>query len=86
LLKLIFRAFDKDRSRSLSADEIKQIGQYTGNPKTDAEVKQAILKHTGKGDGQLTFAQATRLLTGATIPADADPYEGKLKSGSCLLL
>jgi Ca2+-binding EF-hand superfamily protein len=85
-IKLLFRAFDTNRSRSLSINSIKQIGQYSQSPRTNAEVKQAIVTHTGKEDGKLTFPQVIQLLTGETIQDDIDPYDGKLKSGCCLLL
>jgi Ca2+-binding EF-hand superfamily protein len=85
-VKLIFRAFDKDRNRKLSAREIKEIGQFVEKPLTDDEIRAAIKAHTGNETGSLTFPQIAEMLTGEKVPDDADPYDGKLKSGCCLLL
>jgi Ca2+-binding EF-hand superfamily protein len=87
IIKLIFRAFDKDRSSTLQLGEIKEIGEFVGHPLDDATVKAKIKEITGKEGSALTFAQVVKLLTGETIKEDTDPYDGKLKkSGCCLLL
>jgi Ca2+-binding EF-hand superfamily protein len=86
-LKLVFRAFDKDRSRALDAKEVKAVGKYVGADLTDDEVEAGLLKLTGKKTGALNYAQVVKLLTGQDIDAATDPYDGKLKkSGCCLLL
>jgi Ca2+-binding EF-hand superfamily protein len=85
-LKLIFRAFDKDRDRTLSAREIKEIGQFVEKPLADDEIKSAIDARTGKEASSLTFPQVVEMLTGEKVPYDTDPYDGKLKSECCLLL
>jgi Ca2+-binding EF-hand superfamily protein len=87
ILKLVFRAFDKDRSRALDAKEIKAVGKYVGNELTDEQIEAALVKHTGKKKGSLNYAQVVKLLTGNDIDAETDPYDGKIKkSGCCLLL
>jgi Ca2+-binding EF-hand superfamily protein len=86
-LKLVFRAFDKDRSRALDGKEVKAIGKYVGTELTDDEVEAGLIKLTGKKDGTLNYAQVVKLLTGQDIDAATDPYDGKLKkSGCCLIL
>jgi Ca2+-binding EF-hand superfamily protein len=85
-IKLVFRAFDKDRSRNLDATEVKKIGEYVGKPLSDDEVAAGIERIAGKKNAKLTYAQVVKLLTDKDIPADTDPYDGKLKSGCCLLL
>jgi Ca2+-binding EF-hand superfamily protein len=85
-IKLVFRAFDKDRSRSLDAKEVKQIGEYVGRPMSDEDVAAGIERIAGKKDAKLNYAQVVKLLTNKDIDAKTDPYDGKLKSGCCLLL
>jgi Ca2+-binding EF-hand superfamily protein len=85
-IKLVFRAFDTDRSRNLDANEIKQIGDYIGRPMTDEEVTTAIERIAGKKNAKLTYAQIVKLLTNKDIDPNTDPYDGKLKSKCCLLL
>jgi Ca2+-binding EF-hand superfamily protein len=86
-LKLVFRAFDKDRSRALDAKEVKEVGKYVGANLTDDEVEAGLLKLTGKKNGALNYAQVVKLLTNQDIDAATDPYDGKLKkSGCCLIL
>jgi Ca2+-binding EF-hand superfamily protein len=85
-LKMVFRAFDRDRSRTLDADEIKLIAKQTGATMDDADIDKGMLKMTGKKNGTLKYAQVVKLLTGQDVPADSDPYDGKLKSSSCCLL
>jgi Ca2+-binding EF-hand superfamily protein len=76
-LKLVFRAFDKDRSRTLDASEIKEIGRYVGRNLSDEEVSRALQERTGDPNGQLNFAQVVKLLLNKDIADDTDPYEGK---------
>jgi Ca2+-binding EF-hand superfamily protein len=77
-LKLVFRAFDKNRNGSLEAAEIKQIGRYVGKELEDQEVQDGIAK-LAPGKTGLNFAQVVKLLTDADIAGDTDPYDGKLK-------
>jgi Ca2+-binding EF-hand superfamily protein len=86
-LKLIFRAFDKDRSRALDASEVKAVGKYVGAELTDDEIEAGMVRLTGEKKGALNYAQIVKLLTNQDIDAATDPYDGKLKkSGCCLLL
>ena len=85
-IKLAFRSFDKDRSKSLDAAEVKGIATYVGRDMTDEEVAAAMEKLTGKSKGKLTYPQVVKMITGKDIDKDADPYDGKLKSSCCLLL
>jgi len=78
-LKLVFRAFDKDRSNSLEAAEVKSIGRYVGRELSDEEVAAGIERYAGAGQTSLNFAQVVNLLLNVEIPPDTDPYEGKLK-------
>jgi Ca2+-binding EF-hand superfamily protein len=86
-LKLVFRAFDKDRSQALDVAEVKAIGKYVGSQLTDQEVEAGMVRLTGKKNGVLSYAQVVKLLTGQDIEPTTDPYDGKLKkSGCCLIL
>jgi Ca2+-binding EF-hand superfamily protein len=85
-LKLIFRAFDKDRSRALDAAEVKAVGKYAGTELSDEEIQAGIEKITGKKDGTLSYAQVVKLLTGTEIDPTTDPYDGKLKKSGCCLI
>ena len=84
--KLIFRAFDKDHSSALEADEVMAVAKYCGKEMTEDQANEFILKETGKKKGKITFSMLYKKLTGKEIAADFDPYDGKLKSGCCLLL
>jgi Ca2+-binding EF-hand superfamily protein len=78
-LKLVFRAFDEDRSYLLEAPEIRKITKYVGHELDDAAIAEGIQRITGTPDGGLSFAQVVKLLLDLDIPADADPYDGKLE-------
>lgn len=86
IYKLVFRAFDKDRSRSLEKDEVMDAAKYMGKEMTKEEAEEFITKKTGKKNGKITFAMLYNLITGKTLPDDFDAYDGKLKSGCCLLI
>jgi Ca2+-binding EF-hand superfamily protein len=85
-LKLVFRAFDKDRSRELDAKEIKEVGRYVGRELTDEEIETGIQRVGGKKGGKLKYSQVVKLITNKEVDPNTDPYDGKLKSGCCLLL
>lgn len=85
-IKMAFRAFDKDRSKSLDCKEVQSIAKYCGKEMSDDEVKAAMKKQTGKESGKMTYAMIVKVITGKDIDAKADPYDGKLKSKCCLLL
>jgi Ca2+-binding EF-hand superfamily protein len=85
-IKFIFRAFDIDRNRKLSAREIKEIGEFVRKPLTDDEIRSAIKAQTGKENESLTFPQVVEMLTGEKFTGDPDPYDGKLKLHCCLVL
>ncbi|EAY10226.1 EF hand family protein [Trichomonas vaginalis G3] len=84
--KLIFRAFDKDRSKALECKEVIAIHKYCGKEVTQEQVEKFMVEETGKKNGKITFAMLYKLLTGKKIAAETDPYDGKLKSKCCLLL
>jgi len=84
--KLVFRAFDKDRSRALDANEVIDAAKYMGKDITKDDAETFLIKKTGKKDGKITFAMLYNLITEKTIADDFDPYDGKLKSGCCLLI
>jgi Ca2+-binding EF-hand superfamily protein len=69
-LKLVFRAFDRDRSSALDAKEVQQVGLYVGRKLTDDQVRQAIERITGDANGSLNYAQVVKLITGKDVPAD----------------
>ena len=85
--KLIFRAFDKDRSNALDVKEVMAIVKYCGKECTEEQAQEAMKKATGKAKGKMDFATLYKLLTDKTIDEkNADPYDGKNKSGCCLLI
>ena len=84
--KLIFRAFDKDRSTKLEIEEVMDIIKYCNKEITKEQAEELMEKTTGKKKGKWTFAMLYKLLTGKTIDEKFDPYDGKLKSGCCLLI
>jgi Ca2+-binding EF-hand superfamily protein len=85
-VKLLFRAFDADRSVTLDAKEVKAMSKYTGKELTDEEIAAALERMTGRRNGPLTYPQVVKILTGKNIDTKADPYDGKLQSKCCLLL
>ena len=84
--KLIFRAFDKDHSAALEAKEVVDVAKYCNKEMTIEQAEEFVQKQTGKKNGKITFAMLYNLLTGKEVKADYDPYDGKLKSGCCLLI
>ncbi|EAY04630.1 EF hand family protein [Trichomonas vaginalis G3] len=84
--KMIFRAFDKDRSRSIDVNEIIAIQKFRGKEVTKEEVQKFLLEETGKSTGKLNFALFYKCLTGKFTPKETDPYDGMLKSKCCLLI
>lgn len=78
--KMLFRSFDTDRSRTLSANEIVELCNYIGKEFTREQAEFAIQR---SGSRTLTFAQLYKLLTRQEIDPSTDPYDGKLKKSSC---
>jgi hypothetical protein len=76
LLKMIFRSFDKDRSRSLDKKEISRYSKFIGQEKSETEIEQFV-QEKGK-DGKVNFYQLVKYLKGKDIPKDTDPYNGKI--------
>jgi hypothetical protein len=77
--KLYFRSFDKDRSRTLEAEEIFEYFKFCGKPITLEQAKHFITQfNTRRKLTGLTFAQLYKLLTEIDIDPDTDPYDGKL--------
>ena len=85
-IKLVFRAFDKDRSSLLDLKEVISIVKYTGKEITDEQAQTFVENQTGKKNGKISFANLYKLLTDKDIDPKTDPYDGKLKSGCCLLI
>jgi Ca2+-binding EF-hand superfamily protein len=85
-LKMAFRAFDKDRTRSLSWQEIRDIGKYVQKQLTENQIIAEIERITGERSGSLTYAQTVKLFSGKDIPPKTDPYDGQIPSKCCLLL
>jgi Ca2+-binding EF-hand superfamily protein len=75
-LKLVFRAFDQDRSNALDGKEVQQVAQYVGRKLSEQDVRAGIERITGDPNGSLNYAQVVQLITGKEVPADTDPYEG----------
>ena len=89
IVKMAFRSIDADRSRTLDSKEVKKISKYLGQEKTDEEIEEQMMQITGKNSGKITYPQLVKILTGKEIDPkskEADPYDGKLKSGCCNLL
>ncbi|KAH0794262.1 EF hand family protein [Histomonas meleagridis] len=89
IVKMAFRSIDVDRSRTLDSKEVKKIARYLGQEKTDEEIEDLMVQVTGKKSGKITYPQLVKMLTGKDIDPkskEADPYDGKLKSGCCNLL
>lgn len=85
--KLIFRAFDKNRSGALEVHEVVDIFKYCGKTEaTIADGEAAMERATGKKKGKMTFAMLYRELSGRDIDKDTDPYDGKLGSQCCLII
>jgi Ca2+-binding EF-hand superfamily protein len=85
-LRMAFRAFDRDRSRTLSWEEVRDIGKCAGRQLMEEAIVAEIERITGKKTGALTYAQTVKLCMGRDIPPDTDPYEGQLPSKCCLLV
>nr|AGM32359.1 EF-hand family protein [Coptotermes formosanus] len=85
LHKMVFRSFDKDRSKTLEAEEIVAYSEFCKKAKTKEEAEELVKKYNpdGKGKG-LTFPQLYEELTGVKIDPKTDPYDGKL--GKCCLI
>jgi Ca2+-binding EF-hand superfamily protein len=83
LFKLIFRSFDVDRTRTLNPDEIVEYTKFCGNPLTRNEVVAAIERY---GTKKINYAQLYNILTDEIIDPDTDPYDGQLRSKTCLIL
>jgi Ca2+-binding EF-hand superfamily protein len=88
VIKMAFRAFDKDANGLLDANEIRSIANYIGMKLTDQQLAESMKKVTKKEGASLTFANVVKLITGRDIPSDTDPYDGRrqAKSGCCLLI
>ena len=92
IFKIVFRAFDKDRSSILDVNEIVELVKFSDMQMTIEEAKQAVEEITGQKDGQVTFAVLYKLMTSTEIDPKTDPYDGKLKkpaekkSGCCHLI
>lgn len=86
IYKMIFRAFDKDRSRELDVDEIWSIHKFQGKNTPREDVAKFVLETTGSSKGKLNFSQFYKHFTGKFIPNGTDPYDGMLKSKCCLLI
>nr|AGM32364.1 EF-hand family protein [Coptotermes formosanus] len=88
LFKIAFRAFDKDRSRSLEAKEVVEYSKFCKAPVTKEEAEKIILEKNpdGKTKG-LNFPQLYKIVAGEDIDELTDPYDGRevKKSGCCLL-
>jgi len=90
-LRLLFCGLDTLRSSKLGAEDIKTIAHYIGQPGiTDDAISEVVEKTTGQADGVMSYAQIARLLLDVEVPAEADPYDGRLNpansSKCCLLL
>jgi Ca2+-binding EF-hand superfamily protein len=87
VIKMAFRAFDRDANGLLDADEIRSIARYIGMNLTDEQLAESMKKVTKKEGASLTFANVVKLITGRDIDPNTDPYDGKkaTKSGCCLL-
>ena len=88
IMKIIFRGADKDRSKKVSIEEIKDVISICGTSMNEEEFKKRCATELGEDVKELNFAQFYKVITGETIPDNTDPYDGKLrkKSGCCLLL
>lgn len=86
MCKMLFRGADKDNSRKVSIAEIKDCVSMCGKQFSEEEFVQRCKIEIGKEAKELTFAQFYKVITGDTIPADTDPYDGKLKKSKCCLL
>lgn len=82
-VKLLFRAFDEDRSGNIEADEFRQIAECAGKQMTEEEAKNYITENAANKKS-LKFAEVYKSITGKTIAADFDPYDGK-RSKCCLI-
>lgn len=78
-LKLGFRGFDKNRSRTLGVSEILALTKYVGHMLTEEEARLCLKRATGKEDGEMTYAMLVKAITGKEVADNADPYDGKLK-------
>jgi len=86
IFKIVFRAFDKNRNRVLEPSEVAEICRFANKELTPAELDVAIETLTGSKQGKITFPQLLKFITGMEIDPKTDPYDGKLKSGCCLIL
>jgi hypothetical protein len=75
-VKLMFRAFDQDRSGALGAEAIQLVGKYLGLNLTDEEITGEIKRFTGDRNSRLSYAQLAAMLVCEYLPDDADPYDG----------
>jgi Ca2+-binding EF-hand superfamily protein len=87
LYKMLFKAFDKNRSKFLEADELIDYMKFCKKHITKAQAE-VIIKNKNHGNGKgISFAQLYKFLTHQEIDPNTDPYDGKLlKRGCCLLL
>jgi Ca2+-binding EF-hand superfamily protein len=82
LYKIVFRSFDKDKSKTLNPDEIVDYMIFCKKSITRKAAETEIMRFGAK---ELNFAQMHYILTGKTIDPDIDPYDGMLerKKTSC---
>lgn len=90
--KLIFRGADKDHSKKVSIDELKDVVGNLGQGFDETAFQEKCKLELGGKKKELEYWEFYKIITGETIDKDsedADPYEGKLPESSskcCLLL
>lgn len=63
-LKAAFRAFDKDCSGYITADELRQVMTSLGEQLTDEEIEEMIREADNDGDGQINYQEFVQMMVG----------------------
>jgi len=74
MAKILFRAYDADRSGRLDKTEVYNLLKEMGQEQSPEDIDQFMTQYST--NGTLSYANIVSFAFGTTIPDDSDPYDG----------